>query len=54
MADYFTNFSFIMPLPTEAAQQYAIELAEQASYAHVGDESLPDDFPASLREVIED
>jgi hypothetical protein len=54
MADYFTHFSFVLPLPTEAAQQYAIELAEQASYAHLGDESLPDDFPASLREVIED
>lgn len=33
MADYFTNFSLIVPLPDEAAQAYAIKLAEEASAA---------------------
>ena len=54
MADYFTNFSLIVPLPSEAAHQYAADLAEQAYYVHLGDEPMPDDFPASLRDVVED
>jgi hypothetical protein len=53
MADYFTNFSLIVPLPDEAAVQYALDLAEQAFHAHM-DEAIPDDFPVSLRDVIED
>jgi hypothetical protein len=53
MADYFTNFSLIVPLPDEAAVQYALELAEQAFHIHMGDE-MPEDLPASLRDVIED
>ena len=53
MADYFTNFSLIVPLPSEAAVEYAIDLAEQAARARLGD-GIPDDFPASLRDVIED
>ena len=53
MADYFTNFSLIVPLPDEAAMQYVLDLAEQAFHIQMGDE-MPDDFPASLREVIED
>ena len=54
MADYFTNFSLIVPLPTEAAQQYALDLAHQAFLIHLGEEGMPDDFPASLRDVVED
>ncbi len=57
MADYFTNFSLIVPLPTEAAQQYALDLAHQAFHLFLGDEvpnDTPDDFPASLRDVVED
>jgi hypothetical protein len=54
MADYFTNFSLIVPLPTEAAQQYALALAEAAGSAMMQDDPLLDDFPAALREVIED
>jgi hypothetical protein len=54
MADYFTNFSLILRLPNEAAQTYATDLADQVSYMQTGDESLPDDFPASLREVVDD
>ena len=53
MADYFTNFSLIVPLPDEAAVQYALDLAEQAFHIHMGDE-MPEEFPASLRDVIED
>ena len=53
MADYFTNFSLIVPLPDESAVQYALDLAEQAFHAHMG-EAIPNDFPTSLREVIED
>ena len=54
MADYFTNFSLIVPLHSEAAQKYAEDLAEQVRYIHQGDESTPDDFPESLKEVVED
>ena len=53
MADYFTNFSLIVPLPTEAAEKYALDLAQQAFRIHLGDE-IPDDFPALFRDVVED
>ena len=53
MADYFTNFSLIMSLPDEAAEKYALALAEQAFRVHMGDE-LPEALPAFLRDVAED
>ena len=53
MADYFTNFSVIVELPTEEAEKYALHLAAQASSVHQGDE-MPDDFPAEFRDIIED
>ena len=53
MADYFTNFSLLVPLPDEAAKKYALALASSASSAHQGDESA-DDLPDSIKEVIED
>jgi hypothetical protein len=53
MADYFTNFSLLVPLPNESAQGYAIMLAERASAAAQG-HSLPTEFPPSLADVIED
>ncbi len=53
MADYFTNFSLIVPLPDEAAQTYALKRAEEASAASLGGET-PADFPASLSDVTED
>jgi hypothetical protein len=53
MADYFTNFSFILPLPDQAAQQYALDVYSQASAACAGDELRPG-FPPQLAEVIED
>jgi hypothetical protein len=53
MADYFTHFSLNVPLPTEAAEKYALDLAEKAFRIHMGEET-PDDFPESLRDVAED
>jgi len=53
MADYFTNFSLLVALPGEAAQQYATDLADQADRIQQ-DDGVPEDFPASLRDVVED
>ncbi|NDJ15620.1 MAG: hypothetical protein EBY17_31360, partial [Acidobacteriia bacterium] len=53
MADYFTNFSLQLRLPDEAAQTYALNLAQQASRINQGDEA-PADFPAELQSNTED
>ena len=53
MADYFTNFSFIVSLPSVEAQAYALQLADQASQIQQGDEQ-PDNFPEDLKSVVED
>ena len=55
MADYFTNFSLILELPDEAAQQYALNLAQEAGDMRFGEDTqeLPPDFPASLVDVLE-
>ena len=53
MADYYTNFSFILPL-AEAQKQYARNLAHAASRNRFGGESLPAGFPAALNDVLED
>jgi hypothetical protein len=53
MADYFTNFSLVLPLPDQAAQAYALDLAEKASQILQGEE-VPADFPPSLKQVTED
>ena len=53
MADYFTNFSLDVKLPTEEAQKYALDLTNQARAGNQGVE-LPDSFPKSLRDVVED
>ena len=53
MADYFTNFSLIVPLPTEEAVEYATQLAEHASGIQLGNE-MAADFPESLRDVTDD
>jgi hypothetical protein len=53
MADYFTKFSVVVPLPDAAAQAYALELAAQAEQ-FLQDDVMPEGFPASLREVLED
>lgn len=53
MADYFTKFSLVLSLPDAVAQEYALELAHQASQGQQGDE-LPESFPESLANVLED
>lgn len=53
MADYFTNFSLVFSLPSQEAQAYAVELAQQASRIQQGDEE-PDKLPDDLKSVIED
>ena len=53
MADYFTNFSLLMSLPDEAAEKYALDLADKGFHLHMGDE-IEGDFPSSLRDVVED
>ena len=56
MADYYTNLSLQVRLPDEAAQTYALELHEQASRLHQGEDepgSLPDELPVELREFTE-
>ncbi len=54
MADYFTNFSLIIPLPNEAAEKYAFDLAGLASRIRLGDEQMPDNYPSSLRAAVDD
>lgn len=51
MADYYTKFSLLVLLPTEAAEKYALELAQNAR--NQGDEPS-DNFPAELCAVVED
>lgn len=53
MADHFTNFSLVLPLPNKEAQTYATELARQAESVFDGDE-IPAGFPSSLTDVCED
>ena len=53
MADYYTNFSLVVPLPSEAAQAYALALHHQAELAHQGAE-LSKDFPKELEAELED
>lgn len=54
MADYFTNFSFILPLKDEAQKRYALELAQTASFSRFEETQLPADFPIALKDVLED
>jgi hypothetical protein len=53
MANYYTHFSLLMELPTEEAQNFALNLVEQISTVREGDEP-PADFPACFNEVLED
>jgi hypothetical protein len=54
MADYFTNFSFVMSLPSKEAQDYALELAIKGSRINQGDDENPKDLPSSLEDVTDD
>ena len=53
MADHFTNFSLIVPLPNEEAQKYALALASSAQSARLDDEP-PSNLPAFIGEMRED
>jgi hypothetical protein len=53
MADYFTRFSVILPLPNEGARGYAVDLAANASRAQLGDEPS-EVLPASIQDVVQD
>jgi hypothetical protein len=53
MADYFTNFSLILPLKDDAQKQYAIKLAEKANSHRYHDKPLPKSFPAALKPELE-
>ena len=54
MADYFTNFSFILLLKDVAQKEYALKISHLASSNRFGDEPLPADFPESLKDEMED
>ena len=54
MADYFTSFSFILPLNDDAQKEYALKISHLASQNRFGDEPLPADFPESLKDSMED
>jgi hypothetical protein len=50
MADYYTNFSVVLPL-TKEQQAYAFEIAKQAEEHHT--KELPTDFPKILSDELE-
>jgi hypothetical protein len=54
MADYFTNFSLILPIKDDAQKQYALSLSQTASTYRYEDTPLPADYPDQLKEVMED
>lgn len=53
MADYFTNFSFIVQLTNAAQQDQALDLFKKTSGIQQGEE-VPNDFPAALKEFADD
>jgi len=55
MADYYTNFSLVLELPDQSAQEYALKVAQEAADMRFGEDppELPPDFPASLVDVLE-
>jgi hypothetical protein len=52
MADYYTNFSVILPLSKEQ-QDYALNLVKQVEAYLQDNQQLPTDFPESLRDEVE-
>ena len=53
MADYYTNFSLVLPLKRQP-REYALRRANQALKQRQEDEPLPVDFPSDLAAVVED
>ena len=54
MADYFTNFSLVLPLKDATEQQYALDLAERAASKRFEAEPATADLPEDLKDVLED
>ena len=54
MADYYTNFSFYLPLPDPAQKEHALNLAQIATVHRFENEQLPADFPQPLQDVLEE
>lgn len=52
MADYFTNFSLILRL-TKEQQEYALNLVKEVEAYRNENQQLPINFPASLRDEVE-
>ena len=52
MADYYTNFSVVLPL-TKQQQAYAFEIAKQVEEHRLQDQELPTDFPKVLSDELE-
>jgi hypothetical protein len=52
MADYYTNFSVVLPL-TQEQQEQAMQIAKQVEQHRFHDEPLPADFPACLKAEVE-
>jgi len=53
MANYFTHFSFIVPLTSKDQQAYALNLHQQMIAIQQGGE-VPEGFPPGLIDVCED
>jgi hypothetical protein len=54
MADYYTNFSFVLQLKEPAQKEYALDIANIASTHRYEADQLPATFPQSLQDVLED
>jgi hypothetical protein len=52
MADYYTNFSVVLPL-TKEQQEYALQLVKQVEAYRNNNQQLPTDFPESLHDEVE-
>ena len=53
MADYYTRFSVVLQLDA-TQKEYALDLANKAESHRNEDEPLPSDFPADLKDVLEE
>ena len=51
MADYYTRFSLVLDLPSQEAQEYALDIHHQARQASEGEP--PPNFPPSLAEQVD-
>ena len=54
MADYFTNFSLVLPLEDATQQQYALDLANKAAGLRFEEQIAAADFPEDLKDVLGD